>query len=72
MVRKERVSVYIVELTLAWMWEAKVQTVVILGSVEANKIVEPFFNWIMVTISDWFIKRCFEQGTTTEVIITLA
>ena len=55
MVRKQRVSIDKVQLTLLRKGEAKVELIVRLRCVEAEQVVQPFFDWILLTVSNWLI-----------------
>ena len=55
MVRKQRVSVHEVQLTLLWEWEAKVELIVRLRGVKAEQVVQPFFDWVLLAVSDGLI-----------------
>ena len=68
MVRKQRVSIDKVQLTLLWEWEAKVELIVRLRGVKAEQIVQPFFDWILLTVSNRLIKASFQKSASAAQI----
>ncbi len=56
MVRKERVSVDMVKFALAWMWEAKVEAIIVLSCIQAEQIVQPSLDWVINAVPDWLLK----------------
>jgi hypothetical protein len=59
MIGEESVPIYEVQVTLLRMRKSFSQGFDILGSVKAKKVVQPFFNLVIVSISNWFIQLNF-------------
>ena len=65
-VREQSVTVDVVELTLAGMGEAEIEIVNILGSIQTQQVVEPFFDWIILAISDGLIKLSLHKSAVSK------
>ena len=68
MIRKQRVSVHKVKLTLLWEWKAKVELIVRLRGVKAEQVVQPFFDWILLAVSNWLIEASFQKSASAAQI----
>ena len=65
-VGEQSITIDVVELTLAGMGEAEIEIVNILGSIQAQQVVEPFFDWIILAISDRFIKLSLHKSAVSK------
>ena len=71
MERKESVSVDEVQFALAGMRESPSQSVDVLGSVQAEKTVQPLLDRVVHAVPDWFIKAHFKQGAAAIQLLVL-
>ena len=59
MIRKQSVSVHVVEIARVGVWESLLQPVNFFCAIKAEQFIEPLLNMIVVSIPDWLIQRHF-------------
>lgn len=60
-VRKQRVSVHVIQVALVWMGASTLELVDFFSCLEAKKIVEPGLDWIIYPVTNRLIKGDFLQ-----------
>lgn len=71
MIAEQCISVDKVKITLLRVWVTLTQLLHLLGSIQTQQVAEPPFDWIVYSVSNWFIKTDLLQLAAVSPLITV-
>ena len=65
-VGEEGISVHVVEVALVRVGATSTQLVDLLSCLQAQEVIQPLFNWIVDTVTNWLVKGYFLKDASRD------